>query len=164
METDTFVQTHKGDGLKRKSFARHLPTAGRIVMGFIFFASGTFGLLTLLGVVPQPSTPMPAGAAAFAGALAKTGYMMPLISGTQAIVGILLLSNRFVPLALAVIAPMIINILAFHAFLAPSGAGPGVVVAALELYLAWAYRKEFRPMLTMRAEPVSGANDTSRVG
>ena len=52
----------------------------------------------------------------------KTGYMMPLIFGTQLIVGALLLSNRFVPLALALIAPVIVNIVAFHAFsLHPQG-------------------------------------------
>lgn len=130
-------------------------------MGLLFFVSGLFGLLTFLSLVPPPATPMPAGAAAFSGALAKTGYMMPLISGTQVIVGILLLSNRFVPLALALIAPVLLNILAFHAFLAPSGAGPGVVAAALEIYLAWAYRKAFRPMLALRAEPDPGASDTT---
>lgn len=142
-------------GRKAASFTRHLPTVGRILMGLILFASGTFGMLTLLGIVPQPSAPMPAGAAAFAGALAKTGYMMPLTSGTQLVVGGLLLSNRFVPLALALIAPLVVNIVAFHAFLAPSAAGPGAVIAALEVYLAWAYRKAFLPMLAMRAVPGS---------
>lgn len=153
MTTDTALHTGDTDRRKARSFARYFPTTARILMGLIFFASGVFGLLTLLGVVPQPSAPMPAGAAAFAGALAKTGYMMPLTSGTQMIVGALLLSNRFVPLALALIAPVVVNIVAFHAFLAPSGAGPGMVVAALEVYLAWAYRNAYRPMLAPRAVP-----------
>ncbi len=153
MTMDTIVQTDEAKRRTAKPFARHLPTAGRILMGLIFFASGIFGLLTALGFVPQPAAPMPGGAAAFAGALAKTGYIMPLTSGTQLIVGALLLSNRFVPLALALIAPIVVNIVAFHAFLAPSGGAPAVVVAALEIYLAWAYRKSYRPMLAMRAVP-----------
>ena len=106
-----------------------------------------------LSFLPQPSTPMPEGAVAFAGALMKTGYLFPLIMGTQVIVGALLLSNRFVPLALTLIAPIVVNIFAFHAFLAPSGVGLAAVVLALEVYLAWAYRKAYRPMLAMRTTP-----------
>jgi len=154
---------HKGEaeGQKPKPFTRHLPTAGRILLGLLFFASGVFGLLTLLGIVPPPAASMPAGATAFAGALAKTGYMMPLVSGTQFIAGALLLSNRFVPLALALLAPVIVNIVAFHVFLAPSGIGPGVIAAALEIYLGWAYRKAYCPMLALRAMPneISGSRD-----
>jgi uncharacterized membrane protein YphA (DoxX/SURF4 family) len=137
-------------GRNAKPFARHLPTAGRVLMGLIFFV---FGLNGFLHFLPQPSTPMPEGAAAFAGALMKTGYLFPLIAGTQVIVGALLLSNRFVPLALALIAPIVVNIFGFHAFLAPSGLGVAVVVVALEVYLAWAYRKSYRSMLAMRATP-----------
>jgi hypothetical protein len=71
--------------------------------------------------------------------------------GTQLIVGLLLLTNRFVPLALALIAPVVVNIVAFHIFLAPSGLPLALVVLVLEVYLAWAYRNAFRPMLAMRA-------------
>jgi uncharacterized membrane protein YphA (DoxX/SURF4 family) len=153
MTTDTMMETGETERRKAKSFTRYIPPVARIFMGLIFFVSGIFGLLTLLGIVPQPSMPMPAGAAAFAGALAKTGYVMPLTSGTEVIGGALLLLSRFVPLALALLAPLIVNIVAFHAFLAPSGTGPAVVVAALEVYLAWAYRKAYRPMLALRAAP-----------
>jgi hypothetical protein len=65
----------------------------------------------------------------------------------------LLLANRFVPLALALLAPVLVNIVLFHGFLAPSGSGPGLVLLALELYLAWSYRAAFRPMLAARAAP-----------
>ena len=137
-------------GRKAKSFARHLPTVARILMGLVFFV---FGLNGFLHFIPQPKDAMPEGAAAFAGALMKTGYMMQLVSGTQLIVGTLLLLNRFVPLALALIAPIIVGIITFHIFLAPSSIGPGIVVLVLELYLAWAYRGAFRPMLALRATP-----------
>jgi uncharacterized membrane protein YphA (DoxX/SURF4 family) len=133
-----------------KSLARHLPTAARIVMGLPFFVSGLNGFL---GFLPQPSPVLPEGATAFAGALVKTGYMMPLIFGTQLIVGALLLANRFVPLALALIAPFIVNAVAFHVFLEPSGRPIALAFLALEIYLAWAYRKAFGPMLAMRVTP-----------
>lgn len=148
METDdTLDKTGRGEG---KSFVRYLPHIVRVLMGLMFFV---FGLNGFLNFIPQPKTPMPEGAVAFAGALMKTGYMMRLIMGTQLLVGVLLLLNRFVPLALALIAPIIVGIVTFHIFLAPTGIGPGLVVLVLELYLAWAYRSAFRPMLAMQTAP-----------
>ena len=76
-----------------------------------------------------------------------------MVMGTQLLVGVLLLLNRFVPLALVLIMPVLVNIIAFHIFLAPSGIGPGAVLMALELYLAWAYRRAYLPMLAARAKP-----------
>jgi hypothetical protein len=80
--------------------------------------------------------------------------MMHLIGGTQAIVGALLLANRFVPLALALIAPFLVNSIAFHTFLEPSGRPMAIIFSALELYLVWKYRAAFRPMLAARVTPV----------
>jgi hypothetical protein len=112
-----------------------------------------FGLNGFLNFLPQPTTPLPAGAAAFVGALMNTGYMMKLIGGTQFIVGALLVANRFVPLALALIAPFLVNSIAFHVFLLPAGLLMAAVFSALEIYLAWAYRKAYGPMLTARTTP-----------
>ncbi len=142
-----------------RSFARYLPCIARILMGLIFFV---FGLNGFLHFIPPPKTPMPEGAVALFGALMKTGYMLPLIAGTQVLVGVLLLSNRFVPLALALIAPEVVNIIAFHAFLAPSGAVLAVVVLVLEIYLAWAYRKAYLPMLAMRVTPGAPSHGTEK--
>ena len=138
----------------RQAITRHLPSIARFLMGLMFFV---FGLNGFLNFIPPPKT-LPEGAGAFFGALMKTGYMLPLISGTQVIVGALLLSNRFVPLALALIAPVIVNIVAFHVFLEPSGSVMAGVVLVLELYLAWAYRKAFLPMLAMRVKPGAPKN------
>jgi uncharacterized membrane protein YphA (DoxX/SURF4 family) len=135
---------------KTKSFARHLPTIARILMGLAFTV---FGLNGFLNFIPQPKTPMPEGAAAFAGAMMKTGYLFQLVAGTQLLVGVLLLVNRFVPLALVLIMPVLVNIIAFHIFLQPSGIVPGSILMALELYLAWAYRAYYRSVLVARAKP-----------
>lgn len=131
--------------------ARRLPTIARLLMGLMFTVFGLNGFLPFL---PQPEE-MPEGIAAFAKAMVESGYLQQLVSGTQLVVGVLLLVNRFVPLALALIAPVIVNIIAVHVFLYPEGIGPGVVVLALELYLAWAYRDAFRSMLVARATPRS---------
>ncbi len=118
-------------------------------MGLVFLVTGLNGFLRFL---PEPAT-MPEGAAAFAGALMKTGYMFSLISGTQLVVGVLLLVNRFVPLALVLIAPVVVNIIGFHLFLSPAEIGPGILVLVLEIYLVWEYRRSYGPMLAPRAHP-----------
>jgi len=132
-----------------RSMTRHLPTVARLLLGFVFVLFGLNGFFQFL---PQPSN-IPEPAMAFAGALLKAGYMFPLIKGTEVVAGTLLLSNRFVPLALALLAPNVVNILAFHAFLAPAGVGLALFVLILEVYLAWAYRDAYRPMLAARAVP-----------
>ena len=129
--------------------ARHLPTIARVLLGLIFLVMGLNGFFFFL---PQPST-IPAGVVALSTAFMQSGYLFQLIMGTQVVVGVLLLANRFVPLALALIAPVIVNIIAYHVFLWPASIGLPLVVLALEIYLAWAYRAAFRPMLASRAIP-----------
>jgi uncharacterized membrane protein YphA (DoxX/SURF4 family) len=150
MDTDITSNAIPLEGQKRQSFGHYLPAIARVLMGLCFLV---FGLNGFLHFIPEPKKPMPDGAVAFAGALMKSEYMFPMIVGTQLIVGVLLLLNRFVPLALALLAPVIVNIVAFHIFLAPSGLGLALVVLALELYLAWAYRSSYRSMLNPRARP-----------
>jgi uncharacterized membrane protein YphA (DoxX/SURF4 family) len=155
MNSTTNATEQATAGQNAKGFSRHVPTIARFLMGLMFFV---FGLNGFLHFIPEPKTPMPEGAASFAGALMKTGYMFPLVMGTQLLVGILLLLNCFVPLALALIAPIIVGIITFHIFLAPSGIAPGAVILLLELYLAWSYRQAFRPMLAMRTTPGAAKN------
>lgn len=135
---------------KSKSPARFLPAIARIIMGLAFLV---FGLNGFLNFIPQPKEAMPEGVTALMGGFMKSGYMMPLIFGTQTVVGALLLLNCFVPLALALIAPVIVNIICFHVFLMPSTIAPGIVVLVLEIYLAWSYRRAFAPMLAFRVRP-----------
>ena len=130
-----------------KSFTRFFPPAARILLGLPLFASGLFGLLNL---TPQPTTPLAEGAMAFAVALTNTGYMLQLIFITQFLVGALLLSNRFVPLALALFAPFIVNAMAFHTFLEHTGLPIAAVFLLLELYLAWKYRNAYVSMLAAK--------------
>jgi uncharacterized membrane protein YphA (DoxX/SURF4 family) len=132
----------------KKSFTRYFPAIARILLGLPLFASGLFGLLNL---TPQPTTPLAEGAMAFADALVKSGYMIQLIFITQFIVGLLLLINRFVPLAIVLLAPFIVNSMGFHIFLEHTGLPIAAVFLLLELYLAWQYRKFFASVLTLKA-------------
>ena len=133
-----------------KSITRYFPAVARFLMGLPLLV---FGLNAFLNFIPQPTMPLPAGAAAFIAALLNTGYMLKLIGVTHLTVGALLVANRFVPLALALFAPFIVNSVAFHLFLEHSGLIMAGVFLALELYLAWSYRAAFRPMLAARVAP-----------
>lgn len=137
------------DSSPSRSGARLAATVARVLFGLGFVVFGLNGFLNF--IPPPPPGTMPPGAEAFGGALFATGYMMPLIKGTETLCGVLLLANRFVPLALVVLAPVVVNIVAFHVFLAPSGTGIALLFLALELYLAWTHRQAFRPLLTARA-------------
>jgi hypothetical protein len=131
-----------------RAVVRHAATGARVLLGLVFFA---FGLDGFLHFVPQPDpSTMPPGSVALAGALMASGYMFPLIKGTEVVVGALLLANRFVPLALVLLAPVMVNIVLFHAFLAPAGIGLTIVLVALQLFLAWTHRSAYRPLLTAR--------------
>jgi uncharacterized membrane protein YphA (DoxX/SURF4 family) len=137
------------------AIVRKSPVVARVLLGLTFTV---FGANKLFHFLPQP--PISGPPAEFFGALFATGYMLPLIAVTEIVAGVLLLTGRFVPLALALLAPVIVNIVAFHVALAPSGMGPAIVALALELYLAWSYRDAFRPMLRARNEAGGVASGT----
>jgi hypothetical protein len=124
-------------------------TSTRVVLGLVFFV---FGLNGFLHFLPQP--PLPAAAGAFMGGLAGAGYMFPLIKGTEVLAGALLLSNRFVPLALTLLAPVVVNIVLFHVVLAPPNPVTAIVLLG-EVFLAWSYRSAFAPMLRARVAPTT---------
>ncbi len=128
--------------------ARCSLTTGRLLLGLVFFVVGLDGFVH---VIPQPTTLPSEGAMTLFVAFLKSGYMLQLIAGTELVAGALLLANRMVPLALVLVAPVIVNILAFHVFLEPSGLVIACALVAIELALAWAYRSAFRPLFAMRA-------------
>ena len=120
---------------------RILATIIRILLGLIFVV---FGLNGFLHFIPTP--PMSGPAVSFFTGMAATGYMLPLMFGTQVVGGAMLLLGLYVPVALLLLAPVIVNIMALHAFLAPSGLPVAVVVAIFELFLAWENREKFAPL------------------
>ena len=132
-------------------------TAARILLGLVFFV---FGLNTFLHFIPQPP---PEGAAGdFFIGLAAAGYFFPLLASTEVIAGAALLTRRFVPLALTVLAPVIVNIVAFHAFLAPAGLPVAIAVLGLEVFLAWSYQAVFRAILQARDPDAPPASEARR--
>ncbi|HEX3777372.1 MAG TPA: DoxX family protein [Polyangiaceae bacterium] len=139
------------------SIQHKLPTIARYLLGLVFFV---FGLNGFLHFLPQP--PMTGAPLNFIGALIASGYMFPLLKGTEVLMGALLLANRFVPLALTVLAPVLVNIVAFHSFLAPEGLAVPLVLLVAELYLAHSYRDAFAPMLHAVNAPRASSPDSNR--
>jgi hypothetical protein len=97
----------------------------RFLLGLIFLV---FGLNGFLHFIPMPP---PSGVAGqFLGAMFVSKYLH-VVSGLQVISGALLLINRYVPLALTILGPIIVNILLFHSLMNPAGIGLAVLVAIL---------------------------------
>ena len=116
----------------------------RLLLGFMFTV---FGLNGFLHFIPQPP---PSGLAAqFFGALYVSHYLSAIFL-TQLVGGVLLLINRFVPLALALLAPVLVNIALFHLCLSPHDFGPAVLGVVLWVVLFIRERSAFAPLLAAR--------------
>ena len=113
----------------------------RTLMGLLFIFSS---LTYLTGLIQPP--PMEGPIKEFNEGLAASGYFMPLLKITELICGILLLSGRFVPLALVILAPIVVNIFFVHLTIAREGLPIAVIVVAMELFLAYYYRDAFAPL------------------
>jgi uncharacterized membrane protein YphA (DoxX/SURF4 family) len=118
--------------------SRRSTTILRWLLGIVFvFAAPNH----YLQVVKDP--PMPDAAVEFHHALTATGYVFQLVVVAEFAAGLLLLMGRAVPFALVLLTPIIVNIFAFHLFLAPGGLPIAAVLAFLEGILAWQYRAAF---------------------
>lgn len=123
----------------------------RCLLGFVFLV---FGLNGFLHFIPQP--PMTGLALQFIMALALSHYMT-VVFLLQIIPAILLLVNRYVPLALVLLGPVLANIVLFHAFMAPAGLLIPMVLSVLWLLVAYAHRAAFAGLFQSRPSVTSGA-------
>ncbi len=113
----------------------------RSLLGMVFL---TFGANKFLNFLPAPPvTGMPAQ---FMGAMFATHYIF-VVATCEVVGGLLLLTGRYAPLGLTLGGPVVVNILAFHTFMAPSGLPVALVVSALALFLLWSYRAHFAGLI-----------------
>ncbi len=118
----------------------------RYLLGLIFFV---FGLNGFLHFIPQPQ---PTGVAGqFAGALFVSHFLV-LVFLLQLAGGVLLLAGRYVPLALTLLGPVIVNIFFFHALMAPEGLPLAIVVVILWLLVFSSVRSAFAGLFQQRVE------------
>jgi len=132
---------------------RTVSAIAQYLAGVIFLV---FGLNGFLHFIPFPP---PSGVAGqFMGALYVSHYLW-VIFAFQVIAGVLLLVNRYVPLAVAILAPVIVNILSFHALMAPSGLPLAVFVAVLWALVFVDVRPAFSELFQSRLDR---SNERSR--
>jgi len=117
--------------------------AARLALGALFTATGLGGFLGLLPLAPPH---------AFQAILIESGWMKA-VKAVELGAGLLLLSNRYVPLALALLAPDVAAIALYHLLLDPAYLWLVPVIGGLEGFLVWAYRGSFRGMLDRGARP-----------
>ena len=116
----------------------------RLLLGLIFVVFGLNGFLNFI------KGPMPSGLAGqFVGALVLSHYFW-VVAAIQVAGGVLLLVNRYVPLALVLLGPVIVNIICYHVFLNPSGALPAVVVTVLWMIVFYGKRQYFSGIFAQR--------------
>lgn len=122
----------------------------RVLLGLIFAAAGLSGFLLVFAFAPPPAPPGLAGT--FQDVFFRSHWVL-FVDGVELIAGILLLANRFVPLALALLAAVIANILVFHITMMPAGLPVALFVALLWVIVALQFRSTFAPLFAHKAKP-----------
>ena len=125
-------------------------TIARYVLGLMFTV---FGLNGFLHFIPQPPPTSPLALQYFT-VMAASHYFV-LVFLIQLAAGLLLLANRFVPLALALLAPIIVNILLFHTLMDPGNIGAGLLATILWIILFLSVRRAFDGLFSARAPQVT---------
>lgn len=119
-------------------------TIARILLGLLFTV---FGLNGFLHFIPQQ--PIPGLAGQYIGALFMSHYLV-VVFLLQLIGGLLLLANRYVPLGLLLLGPVLVNILLFHSFMAPAGLPLALIATLLWLVVFAGVRKAFTGVFVQR--------------
>ncbi len=114
----------------------------RSLLGLLFlFASVTY----LFNLIPPP--PQTGALKVFDDGMRVTRYMLPTVKVLELLCGLALLSGRFVPLALVVLAPIVVNIVGVNLVLVPEGLPVALFVLVATLFLAWHHRDRYRGLL-----------------
>ena len=111
----------------------------RTLMGLLFiFAS----VVVLVKLAPVPE--LTGVAKTFNDGIFAVGYFVPMLKIVELTCGILFVIGRFVPLATVLIAPIIVNIFMYHAFVDHSGLPVAIFLLAANSYVAFYYRSAYR--------------------
>jgi uncharacterized membrane protein YphA (DoxX/SURF4 family) len=118
----------------------------RILLGLEFVLFGLNGFLQFLHMPPPTGLP-----AQFLGALFISKYYV-VVFALQIIGGVLLLSGRYIPLALTILGPILFNILLFHGTMAPAGLPLAFVTLVLWFIVFAGVRKAFAGIFAAKVE------------
>jgi putative oxidoreductase len=121
----------------------------RILLGLIFFVFGLNGFLHFIPMKPQD---MPTGLAGqYIGVLMQSHYIY-FVAALQVIGGALLLVNRYVPLGLVLLGPVIVNILLYHILMNHQGLGMAIFVTIAWAIVAWSARRHLAGIFAQRVD------------
>jgi len=118
-----------------------LTTISRYLLGLMFTI---FGLNGFLNFIPQPA---PTGLVLQYMSVMMQSHLFAAVFAVELLAGVLLLANKFVPLALTLLAALLYNILAFHITMNPGGIAPGLVASILWIPLFVQHRAAFEGIL-----------------
>lgn len=113
----------------------------RVLLGLLFAFSAVAYFFQL---VPQPELTGPLNT--FNEGMEASVYLMPVVKTIELVCGLALIVGRFVPLSLVLLAPIVVNIVGVHLYLAPEGLPVAIFVAAATIFLAVAHRRYFAPL------------------
>ena len=122
--------------------------AVRSILGLLFIV---FGVNGFLGFIPTPPPSEEAGS--LLGAMAQSGYFFPVLKIIEIAAGLMLLTNRLVPLAIVLLAAIIFNIFTLHLFLAPGAIGMSIVLLVAISFLIYAYWNKFKHVFEFKTNP-----------
>jgi putative oxidoreductase len=114
----------------------------RFLLGIMLIV---FGLNKFLQFMPMPQLPDDAGA--FMGALAASGYVLPIVAIVEIGTGILLLINKFKALALIILFPVALNAFLFHVFLDLPGIGGAAFLIIINVFLMFSTKESYKELL-----------------
>jgi hypothetical protein len=115
-----------------------LTLIARLLLGLMFVVFGANSVHFFMGTPPA----IPGLAGDFSHAMMASHYTQ-VVGVLMVISGVLFLINRYVPLALVILGPILVNILLFHALLLHAGFQPGVFATVLWFIVFYAHRAAF---------------------
>jgi len=131
----------------------------RSLLGLIVVVFGSNMFLHFIPMPPPPEGP----AREFMTALFLSHYLY-VVGALQVVGGVLLFTGRWTPLGLALVGPVIVNILCFHLLMAPAGLPMAIVVSLLALFLLWRYRAHFAGLVKNAPTPSALPRQASATG
>lgn len=136
----------------------------RTLLGLIFVVFGSNLFLHFIPMPPPPEGP----ARDFMTALFVSHYLY-VVGALEVVGGILLFTGRWVPLGLTLVGPVIVNVVCFHALMAPAGLPMAITISALAVFLLWRHRGNFAGLVKApvgptdtRQQQIAAAASTAR--
>lgn len=118
----------------------------RVLLGALLVFAGGMYFAMMWGLVP-PAPEMGGAAGEFLKGLMASGYLLTVVKALEVIFGLLLIFNQWTKLVLVMLAPLSVNFVLFHLFLAPAGGLLAYIAFLLNAYLLYLNRKTYEPLL-----------------